>query len=140
MVWPTGNHMIISDAFLDDHSAYKVVHEIGHVFDFKNSIDGIYYNEKQDIWASSRIKPSDTFVSAFSSDSGCSVASYLGCVNPDASVGFDDQRRLYASANKLAGTPNSYYSPSGKATKYGKAGSLDDFSESYAYMVYRMPV
>ncbi len=137
MVWPTGNHMIISDGYLDTHSTQTVVHEIGHVFDFKNSVFETHYDDENNIWSFSVTRPSDSFVSEFSPDSGCSSSAFLGCVNPDPSVGYNSSRALYSAANLfVTGSRNRHYSSSGDTTKYGYSGSLDDYAESYAYTAY----
>ena len=137
MVWPNGRHMIISDTFLDSGWTHKVVHEIGHVFDFKNSYSEVHINGSN-TRVSSITRPSDTFISTFSSDSGCSSSAVLGCVTPhEVNENFQSSVDIYSTVNQyMMGSPNKNYSPSGQPTAYGAIGSLDDFAESYAYAAY----
>jgi hypothetical protein len=118
MAPPKTNLVLLSNNLLSAPDAItETIHEVGHQFDSKNPI-----------------YKSQSFINTFSRGSACSPG-YLGC-NAEA-----DDNPLYQAVidsynfiNKATGGEG-YYNPVGVTSKYGMISSIDDFADSYAYVV-----
>jgi RHS repeat-associated protein len=99
-----------------------IIHEVGHLFDFKNSSVG------NSVLPNSRIYKSQTFVEFVNSSSGCNIG-YLGCLG-------ENPMPIYVIANLLTSGGNGGYHPMGSTSVYARnQGSIEDFAVSFASFV-----
>jgi RHS repeat-associated protein len=112
-----GYSAFVKNNGLEPDSITVMLHEIGHVFDFKMTQTWPVYSSYK----------SELFISTFSP--GCRDG-YVGCVSSDASF-------LYKLLNFFSNGGTDGYNPSERVSAYGATSSIDDFAESFSGYVSR---